>query len=125
MKKAAITHWSKQFKKRNHKFDSIDEEWAEIYTPINSINHEWYAGIDDEPDENEWKGILKATNNKSAAGHSGIGYRLIKKAPSDMQNILRKFATLCLKKGLIPETWKITSLYPIPKPSDWNYALAN
>ncbi len=42
-----------------------------------------------------------------------------------MQIVMRKLAHLCYTHSLVPLDWKITSLYPIPKPTDWNFSLAH
>src|SRR5947207_2943178 len=51
-----------------------------------------------------------------APGRSEIRYRFLKKAHKEMHVILRKFAHLCYTSSTIPTEWKITNLYPIPKP---------
>src|SRR5436190_22218 len=35
---AATNHFSNQFRKRNHKFDSLPEKWKEMYQPISTIH---------------------------------------------------------------------------------------
>src|SRR4051794_17016607 len=61
VKVKAVIYYSKQFRKRLHKFNNpITEEWKEIYKPQRDINEEWYSGIGNIPDECEWKEVLKS-----------------------------------------------------------------
>jgi hypothetical protein len=79
----------------------------------------------DKPSQEEWANALSNSSNKSAAGNSGIGYLMIKKASSSTQDLIRNFIGLCYKKQMSPLQWKLTSLFPIPKPKDWDYCIAN
>lgn len=110
-------------KKRMHKFDNLPEEWKAIYKPIESIREEYYDHILVEPTEQEWLDTLKSCNDKSAPGTSNIGYKLIKKASEQAQTIFRKFASLIFKTALFPQEWLQTCIFPIPKPTDWQYKL--
>lgn len=57
-------------------------------------------------------------------GISNISYRLIKKGLRELQLLLIVLANYYIKEGIIPDQWKLTSLYPILKPSDWDYSIA-
>src|SRR5215204_3885808 len=69
--------------------------------------------------------VINQSSNKSAAGNSGIGYQMLKHAPNQGHEILTQLASLCYKAQLVPSQWKLTTLFPIPKPKDWDYNIAN
>src|SRR6266536_576585 len=124
VKKETASFFSKIFRQRDYGFDKISEEWKQIYDPREDINSEIYDNLDKKPTEDEWDTMLSSLNLNSAAGISGIGYRLIKKCNPLIQKLFRNIAGLCYETATVPEKWKFTQLYPIPKNDDWNYDLA-
>src|SRR2546421_10004383 len=50
---------------------------------------------------------------------------MIKHASKDIHGILTQLANLCFTAQLVPTQWKLTSLFPIPKPKDWDYNITN
>ena len=125
VKREAANAFKQQFRKRLHKFNEpLPGNWEEIYKPRSFIKEDWFNNLDACPNEQEWHNVLKSTKNKSALSRSGIRYRFLKKTHEDMHNILRKFTHLCYLTSIIPTDWKVTSLYPIPKPTDWNFSLS-
>ena len=64
--------------------------------------------------------VLKAiqgTSNKSAAGPDGIGYHLIKLVlGTRLGRELVELIVDRLRKGIIPEKWKVMKMVMIPKP---------
>ena len=111
------------FRERNHTFDRLNVEWNDIYAPMSSINDRWYNTLMDMPSKDEWSNMIRDLNPHKAPGLSHIGYLLIKKANSHTQDLFRSFAFLCFNKVRFPKKWKIVSMYPIPKPREWNYDL--
>ena len=99
--------------------------WKEVYNPLEKVNSRIYDSLGNKISEEEWLKALKETKSKSAPGPSGISYPLIKKAGSIAQKVFIYLADLCIKEGEIPNKWKLSQLYPIPKGEDWNYNLAN
>ena len=69
--------------------------------------------------------MLISLKKKTVPGISGIIYTLIQAAGPKSQAIFRNFAEICIKTGKIPEKWKISQIYPIPKEADWHYNLDN
>ena len=78
-----------------------------------------------QPTLNEWLDVVNSSSNKSAAGNSGIGYQMLKHASIDVHHILTILAGLCYRAQVIPTQWKLTSLFPIPKPKDQDYNITN
>src|SRR4051812_9692776 len=50
---------------------------------------------------------------------------MLKKMTPPLSEYLRDMVTLCFNSGHIPSQWKDTTIYPIPKPTDWNCYLKN
>src|SRR3954466_640009 len=63
-------------------------------------------------------------NNKSASRKSELGYKFFKKVPDSIEDILIKFTHVCYLSSKVPTAWKLMCLYPILKPTDWNFSLA-
>ena len=126
VKRETAEVFSKQFRKRDHKFDNeLPDNWKHEYSPIHEINPEIYNSIMLQPTLNEWLDVVNSSSNKSAAGNSGIGYQMLKHASIDVHNILIILAGLCYRAQVIPTQWKLTSLFLIPKPKDWDYNITN
>src|SRR3954469_49903 len=50
---------------------------------------------------------------------------MIKNLSPSLSEYLRDIVTLCFNSGHIPSQWKDATIYPIPKPTDWNCFLKN
>ena len=124
VKQEAIATFKNTFRQRNHKFNNLPKEWEEIYEARADIEDRCFDDLDKEPTDEEWNEMLGKLNEDSAAGISGIGYKLIKKATGQTQKLFKKIAYMCYQCKTIPWKWKVSQMYPIPKPQDWNYNLA-
>ena len=111
-------HFKKQFCKRNTRASDMPSRWKEVYNPLEKVNSRIYDSLGNKISEEEWLKALKETKSKSAPGPSGISYPLIKKAGSIAQKVFIYLADLCIKEGEIPNKWKLSQLYPIPKGED-------
>ena len=118
-------YFKKQFCKRNTRASDMPSRWKEVYNPLEKVNSRIYDSLGNKISEEEWLKALKETKSKSAPGPSGISYLLIKKAGSIAQKVFIYLADLYIKEGEIPNKWKLSQLYPIPKGEDWNYNLSN
>src|SRR5581483_8351202 len=49
---------------------------------------------------------------------------MIKHLPESMNIIIRKLTYIVIQTGIVPTHWKISQLYPIPKPKDWQHNLS-
>ena len=123
--KRTIDYFQNQFQKKKTNLDSMTKEWKEIYKPMERIEEDWYAELISEITLEEWSAALKESKNTSAPGPSGIGYRLIKQAGLYAQVFFRQMANKCLIEGNIPDKWKMSQLYLIPKSEEWEYTLSN
>ena len=119
--------YGSMFRKRNHQFDSDSENWIQwktYYEPLKGFNDNIYKGLDDIPSYDEIMVALATRKDSSAPGTSNIGYAMIKHLPRDCIIALGKFFHICFRSSQVPLQWKWSSLYPIPKPKDWNYRIS-
>ena len=122
---AVEKHHENTFKKRHANFDELDESWQQQYLPRDYINPSWYDKIQDEIPEMEFQDVLNNLPHGKAARPSGIHYEMLKKLSKEGKTIIRTFFNCLLKTGLIPGTWKQSTIFPIPKPKPWQCDLAN
>src|SRR5436305_13280552 len=99
--------------------------WQDIYTPEESINRSIYDSLLHSPTDEEWHTTISALPNDKASGPSGISYEMLKNLSPSLSESLRELVTLCFNSGHISSQWKDTTIYPIPKPTDWNCHLKN
>ena len=57
--------------------------------------------------------------NNKAPGLSDITYKMLKKLNTKAKKILKEILHICLLLGKIPNIWKLSNIYPIPKKEDW------
>ena len=84
-----------QFRKRDHGFMNLPEEWENIYKPLDKVNLAIYDTIDECPSSEEWADALASCKSSSAPGASTIGYNVPKKLSPDTQQIFRLYAGWC------------------------------
>ena len=96
-----------------------------MYKSKESIESKWYQDLDQDITLEECEEMLQSLKKKTAPGMSGITYTLIQAASNKTQEIFRTFAEICIKTGNIPEKWKISQIYPIPKETNWQHDLEN
>src|SRR5262249_39379442 len=72
-----------------------------------------------------WNTVLNNLPQGKAAGLSGIPYEILKHLPLLGQTYLREIINLCFETSSIPTAWKEATIYPIPKPHEWNCFLQN
>src|SRR6185295_7780076 len=118
-------HYQNQFRSRHFDQNIYRERWEEIYKPKEFIKKEWYKDLNQDISEAEWNEMLQGLKKKTAPGISGIIYTLIQAAGAKTHEIFRMFVEICIKTGIIPEKWKISQIYPIPKEEEWHYNLSN
>ena len=118
-------HYKNSFKTRNASFDLLNKKWKKEYQPKKEIKENWYKSLMDLISEEEFNIALKDLPNGKASGISTISYEMLKKLGSKTKAILRKFFSLCLYSGSCPQSWKTSTIYPIPKSKDWECDLTN
>ena len=105
--KIAPTCYKDILKKRNHKFDSLTQEWKNIYEPLQHIPDDIYQNLLDEPSELEWNQAISKCLLNTAPGISGISYMLIKRLPPSVHTVFRKLASVLFSTGLILSIGKL------------------
>jgi exonuclease III/ribonuclease HI len=98
--------------------------WKEIYNTKVNIP-EAFENTLDLISEKEFNEILSTCGNNKASGPSKITIECWKHAPESVQTELLRLFNLCLYTSTIPVDWKIASICPIPKASDWKKEITN
>ena len=99
--------------------------WNSVYTPVADIQTSIYNELLSPPSDDEWRATIASLPNNKAAGPSGISYEMFKNLSHLSSNYLKDIIIECFRTGCIPSQWKDATIYPIPKPTDWNCSLKN
>src|SRR3989440_4618957 len=105
--------------------DDMSDRWQQAYLPQDDIDSTIYNDLLDPLTDEEWQAAIKALPNGKAAGLSGIPYELLKKLSDEASLYLKLLITECFDSKDIPSHWKDATIYPIPKPYNWNCYLSN
>ena len=98
---------------------TLSPRWAAQYSPIARINEQWYDRIMDPPSIDEWSNIVSHLANGKAPGPSGVSNEMIKHVGPKMSKAIWQLVRLCCIYQDIPKGWREATVYPIPKPMDW------
>ena len=98
---------------------TLASRWAAQYSPIARINEQWYDRIMDPPSIDEWSNIVSHLANGKAPGPSGVSNEMIKHVGPKMSKAIWQLVRLCCIYQDIPKGWREATVYPIPKPMDW------
>ena len=72
-----------------------------------------------------WRWIDGDLSTKSAAGLSGINYRLLKKLPLNFIKFILRFFNVCYRTSCNPTAWRQSNIIPISKPEKFSYNISN
>src|SRR5277367_3459118 len=104
---------------------SFPSLWKDAYSPLIHFNSDIYDSLLQPVSVSELDAVLSSLPTGKAPGLSGIPYEMLKHLPSNAKECLRDLVSSCLAEGVIPSSWKDATIYPIPKPHDWNCYLKN
>jgi hypothetical protein len=105
--------------------DDIPEEWHPFYDKSNMKPIEEIFKLGEDISLMELELIIKDLPNDKAPGPSKIVYEDFKlSGPKYHQALLNLFNNI-IKFRTIPLEWKKATIYPIPKPKDWECKLNN
>ena len=107
------------FKPRKFDLSNASADWVNIYKPQDYIEEHTFDLINTEPTVEEWTTAASKMNVKSAAGPSGVTYKLIQHVGTYAKQILCKIVGTSFQEGFFPDQWKQSIMYPIPKKEDW------
>ncbi|CAB5202889.1 unnamed protein product [Rhizophagus irregularis] len=110
VKKAVDDSFTSMFRKRNTRLNTMSQQWQHIYEPTGKFK-EVMESIAEKITIEEWNNTVIELNKKSAAGLSGINYKIIKQLPEELILLLIKFGNLTLQTGLIPMAWKTSIVF--------------
>src|SRR3989440_1738393 len=105
--------------------NDMSDRWQQAYLLQDDIDATIYNDLLDPPTDKEWQAAIKALPNGKAASLSGILYELLKELPDEASLYLKLLITECFNSNDIPSHWKDATIYPIPKPYNWNCYLSN
>ncbi|PKC64915.1 hypothetical protein RhiirA1_515779 [Rhizophagus irregularis] len=100
----------------------LREPWKSIYMPINMASQENINKLNrlitimDELQE-----AIKDLPTKKAAEPNKISYEIIKQLPLQILEVILSLFNYILINEVTSEQFKLALLYPIPKPTWWNY----
>ncbi|CAJ0827291.1 5476_t:CDS:2, partial [Entrophospora sp. SA101] len=97
----------------------INNYWKNQYLPKEEINSDIYKNVMDPPTYKEWKQVITTLPNNKATGPSKISNEMIKHLGKNFGRCLWKLISACFEMNEIPNQWRIATIYPIPKPMDW------
>jgi ribonuclease HI len=97
----------------------LEQNWESFYIPREDIDTSLYNHLLDPISIEEWSTTCAELNKEKAPGITEISYDLIKKAGSDMNNIIRELVNEVFKQRVLPKGWMKAQIFPIPKPEDW------
>ncbi|GES93518.1 hypothetical protein GLOIN_2v1478197 [Rhizophagus clarus] len=108
IKSKVLNHCKNWTSKRNINLDEIkyNEEWRDIYSPIEDIDETIYKNIVDEITLDELNDILREAENNKAVGISGITYDFWKKSKEHTKKMLLKIFNHSIKINQVNEGWK-------------------
>jgi hypothetical protein len=118
----------KSEEKLHVKFNSLEDiplEWRPFYDKTNTNMIEEINLLGEEITINELNATLRELPNDKAPGPSGIVYEDLKLTGDKYRQQLLLLFNNIITNGIIPLEWKKATIYPIPKPKDWECKLNN
>ena len=128
VKKETINHFQNIAQSTYHNINDHDPDWLtwqSDYEPRDDIDNHCYDGLIELPSLQEWLSIVTSLSNDKVTGTSGISNEMLKHIGSRTAHYLWLLIRACLQLNDIPQQWKEAYIYPIPKPKEWQFHLAN
>src|SRR5207244_7435041 len=99
--------------------------WKNRYSPISSVYISIYDQLLTPITMDEWLTVIRSTPADKAAGPSSITYEFLKHLGDVAHTHLLSLMNDCLRNNDIPSGWREATVYPIPKPREWEARLKN
>ena len=116
-------HFSKISSSSHDPPEQLWGEWSHYYQPLNHIKSSWFNSILSPITRIELTNTISDLPSKKATGPSLISNEMLKHLSSLTLEKLLLLFNRCLSISHIPTAWKQATIYPIPKPQEWNYQL--
>jgi exonuclease III/ribonuclease HI len=97
----------------------LNDRWQAQYSPKSDIREKWYECIMLPPTMEEWSSVIKSLPLHKATGPSGISNEMLRHVGPIMADAIHQLICVCLRINDIPQQWREATIYPIPKPMDW------
>jgi len=111
-----------------HSFDSINTLspfWKPIYLKDKPDDLKLQESLIDNVTMSQLKEVIRQLPLKKASGPSKISYEMIKHLPDKfLQLVLHEF-NFILQHNIIPNNWRKATIFPIPKPKEFEGNLSN
>jgi len=124
IKQAAIDHFQHAAGAINQT-KTIPSEWIDEYNPRSYIDDYIYDNLMNDIEADELISLISTLPNNKASGPSTISNEMIKHFPDSMVTLIRILFNKILLYNDIPIEWKSATIYPIPKPKEWECKLQN
>src|SRR5947208_14939455 len=105
--------------------EGMNDRWRRAYSPMSAVQSSIYSNLMSPTTDEEWNSVLSSLPTSKASGPSGISYEMLKHLPPSALIYLREIIDLCLSSAYLLSAWKDATVYPIPKPQEWNCFLQN
>src|SRR6266498_2663593 len=128
IKKAAVTHYQNSVPPplpRSYNISSFPDRWKSRYSPIDTVDDTIYNHLLAPITLNEWFKVIRSTPLNKAAGPSSITYEYLKHLGDTAHTHMLSLMNDCFIANDIPSGWREATVYPIPKPYEWEARLQN
>jgi len=102
---------------------TLPPRWQQQYKPKDEIDSRIYQSLMAPPDLDEWNATIKSLPNDKATGPSNISNEMLKHLGVHTNHALWQLARMCFTMADIPQEWRQATIYPIPKPMEWEFDL--
>ncbi|GBB85706.1 hypothetical protein RclHR1_01220002 [Rhizophagus clarus] len=104
---------------------SLPLRWSSRYQPVDLLSDDIYDSVISLISLDKFCSTIRTLPCGKAAGPSGIPYEAFKHLSENNLSWLLRLFNDCLLTGNIPTEWRNASIYPIPKPTQFDGLLKN
>ncbi|GBB97435.1 hypothetical protein RclHR1_29950003, partial [Rhizophagus clarus] len=103
----------------------LPNRWRSEYSPMNTVSLNIYSSLLSPPSLKEWLPTVFSMLNGKAPSPSMITYEMLKHLGPTTNSLLLTLIRKCFASADIPDLWRQTMVFPIPKPHEWRCQLKN
>ncbi|GBB92834.1 hypothetical protein RclHR1_20620005 [Rhizophagus clarus] len=104
---------------------ALPDRWRSEYLPMDSVSPDIYNSLLSPPSLEEWLSTVSSMPNGKAPGPSMITYEMLKHLGPTTNSLLLILIHACFALADIPDLWRQTMVFPIPKLHEWHCQLKN
>ncbi len=102
---------------------SIPSDWLSDFDPKDTIDASIYQNLMNPILDSEYLSIISNLLNNKASGPSFITYEAVQYAGPLCRSFIIRLLNAYIYTTLIPNHWRHTLLFPIPKPTNWECSI--